>query len=116
MDGIDKIFSTLGMKRKFLWRNINVELCQVLVFLKTTNNMTPQEIITEIKRQLTELKFEDGEYCLVVLKTNGYMEVRRKDIFKVYKSFTSFESDIERCINSISSDYGVDIDIWKFDE
>lgn len=78
--------------------------------------MTPQEIIVEIKRQLTELKFEEGDYCLVVLRTDGFMEIRRKEIYKIYKTFSGFESDIEKCINGISSDFGVDIDIWKFDE
>jgi hypothetical protein len=78
--------------------------------------MTPPEIIVEIKRQLTELKFEEGEYCLVVHKTNGFMEVRRKDIYKIYRTFLAFESDIEKCINEISTEFGVDIEIWKFDE
>jgi hypothetical protein len=78
--------------------------------------MTPQEIIVEIKRQLTELKFEEGEFCLVVLKTLTFLNNPRKEIYKIYKKYSDFESDVEKCINGISSDYGVDIEIWKFDE
>jgi hypothetical protein len=78
--------------------------------------MTPQEIIVEIKRQLVELNFEEGEYCLVVLKTLTFLNNPRKEVYKIYKTYSKFESDIEKCINGISSDYGVAIEIWKFDE
>ena len=52
--------------------------------------MTPPEIIVEIKRQLTELKFEEGEFCLVVLKTLTFLNNPRKEIYKIYKKYSDF--------------------------
>lgn len=73
--------------------------------------MTPQETINEIQKQLTDLKFNEGEYCLIVYKFTFGEQV----VYRVYKTFTAFEQNISKCLDEIPKDYGVDIDIWQFD-
>jgi hypothetical protein len=77
--------------------------------------MTPQEIITEIQKQLTDLKYQEGEYCLIVYKTIGYKHEENKQVYRVYNSFSLFEQNISKCLDEISEEFGVDVDIWQFD-
>jgi hypothetical protein len=77
--------------------------------------MTPQEIITEIQKQLTDLKYNEGEYCLIVYKTIGYKQEENKQVYRVYNSFVLFEQNISKCLDEISEEFGVDVDIWQFD-
>ena len=77
--------------------------------------MTPQEIITEIQKQLTDLKYQEGEYCLIVYKTIGYKHEENKQVYRVYNSFILFEQNIGKCLDEIPQELGVDVDIWQFD-
>ena len=77
--------------------------------------MTPQEIITEIQKQLTDLKYNEGEYCLIVYKTIGYKHEENKQVYRVYNTFALFEQNISKCLDEILEEFGVDVDIWQFD-
>lgn len=77
--------------------------------------MTPQQVITEIKKQLSELNYNEGDYCLIVYKTIGYEVDEEREVYKVYKTFSVFEQNITKDLDDINKDFGVDIDIWEFD-
>ena len=77
--------------------------------------MTPQEVITEIQKQLTDLKYNDGEYCLIVYKTIGCSKEEKKEVYKVYNTISAFEKSIHKDLKEIPNDFEVDVDIWQFD-
>jgi hypothetical protein len=77
--------------------------------------MTPQEIKKEILRQIIQLEYNEGDYCLIVYKTIEMENEETKIVFKVYNGYNTFSNDIENCLEEISEDFGVEIDIWQFD-
>ena len=77
--------------------------------------MTLQEIITEIQKQLTDLKYNEGEYCLIVYKTITFKNYEKKEVYRVYNSFSTFEQNMGKCLDEIEEDFGIDVDIWQFD-
>jgi hypothetical protein len=77
--------------------------------------MTPQEVINEIQRQLTDLKYNEGEYCLIVYKTYDMQEIQAHDVHRIYKTFSALEQNISNDLKEIPKHFGVDVDIWQFD-
>jgi hypothetical protein len=82
--------------------------------------MKNEEIISEIINQLKDLKYEHGDYCIIVYrvfsaKTFSDKLFEVKEVYQVFKSLLDFTTMLDDCINSISEDYGIDIDIWKYD-
>jgi hypothetical protein len=77
--------------------------------------MTTKEILTEIQRQLKDLKYEHGDYCIIVYRVYSAKTFGVKEVYQVYRGFSDFAISLDDCIKSISEDYGIEIDIWKYD-
>jgi hypothetical protein len=77
--------------------------------------MTTKEILTDIQKQLNDLKYEYGDYCIIVYRVWNPKTFVIKEVYQVYRGFSDFAISLDDCIKSISEEYGIDIDIWKYD-
>lgn len=73
------------------------------------------EYADQIRQDISNGEYKEGDYCVIVYKTRGNPIPTMKAPKSIYKNVDEFEKKAPEEITSIPPEFGVQLEVWLFD-